>query len=148
MAGFTLGTAGFAIGLRLGSASPGVVYGLHRKLGASAFAMGALQTLAILFRPKTTHKFRKYWKSYHHFVGYACVVLAVVNVFQGFEVMGLGGSYAELGYCLALSSLLGACVALEVNAWVVFCRKAKEEKMRREGVVVESHAGAKGSGSG
>ncbi|KAJ6680542.1 CYTOCHROME B561 AND DOMON DOMAIN-CONTAINING PROTEIN [Salix purpurea] len=58
------------------------------KLGFAAFSLGALQTLALLFRPKTTNKFRKYWKSYHHFVGYACVVLGVVNVFQGFEVMG------------------------------------------------------------
>ncbi|MCI22598.1 auxin-responsive family protein, partial [Trifolium medium] len=34
------------------------------------------------------NKFRKYWKSYHHFVGYSCVVLGFVNVFQGFEVIG------------------------------------------------------------
>ncbi|KAA8526579.1 hypothetical protein F0562_008218 [Nyssa sinensis] len=85
---FFLGTVGFAIGILLGELSPGRVYGLHRKLGFAAFCLGGLQTLALLFRPKTTNKFRKYWKSYHHFVGYACVVLGVVNVFQGFEVMG------------------------------------------------------------
>lgn len=147
IAGFTLGTAGFALGLLLGSASPGVVYPLHRKLGVAAFCMGAVQMLALFFRPKATHKFRKYWKSYHHFVGYACVVVAVVNVFQGFDVMGLGRSYAKLGYCLALSSLLGACMALEVNAWVVFCRKAEEEKMRREGAP-EGHSGPKSTFSG
>ncbi|KAI3843765.1 hypothetical protein MKW92_008849 [Papaver armeniacum] len=115
--------------------SPGVVYGLHRKLGFAAFCLGGLQTMALLFRPKTTHKFRKYWKSYHHFVGYACVVLGVVNVFQGFEVMGLSRSYAKLGYCLALSSTIGVCIAMEVNGWVIFCRKAKEEKMKRDELV-------------
>ncbi|KAL3824867.1 hypothetical protein ACJIZ3_020896 [Penstemon smallii] len=129
-----LGTIGFSIGIRLGELSPGKVYGLHRKLGFAAFCLGWLQTLALLFRPKTTHKFRKYWKSYHHFVGYACVVLGVVNVFQGFEVMGESGSYAKLGYCLCLSTLIGVCIALEVNSWVIFCRKAKEEKLRREGI--------------
>ncbi|KAK3184493.1 hypothetical protein Dsin_031779 [Dipteronia sinensis] len=133
--GFFLGTVGFAMGIRLGELSPGVVYSMHKKLGFAVFSLGALQTLALLFRPKTTNKFRKYWKSYHHFVGYACVVLGVVNVFQGFEVMGEGGSYAKLGYCLCLSTLVGVCIALEVNSWVVFCRKAKEDKLRREGLI-------------
>ncbi|KAK6918759.1 Cytochrome b561/ferric reductase transmembrane [Dillenia turbinata] len=135
LSAYFIGTVGFAIGIRLGELSPGVTYGLHRKLGFAAFCLGGLQTLALLFRPKTTHKFRKYWKSYHHFVGYACVVLGVVNVFQGFEVMGEGRSYAKLGYCLSLSTVFGVCMALEVNGWVVFCRKAKEEKMKREGLV-------------
>ncbi|KAF5746145.1 hypothetical protein HS088_TW06G00310 [Tripterygium wilfordii] len=137
-----LGTVGFAIGIRLGDLSAGVVYGLHRKLGFAVFCLGSLQTLALLFRPKTTNKFRKYWKSYHHFVGYACVVLGVVNVFQGFEVMGAGGSYAKLAYCLCLSSLIGVCIALEVNSWVVFCRKSKEDKMRREGLITGSDKGS------
>ncbi|GAV74596.1 Cytochrom_B561 domain-containing protein/DUF568 domain-containing protein [Cephalotus follicularis] len=141
---FSLGSAGFGIGIRLGELSPGVVYGLHRKLGFAAFCLGALQTLALLFRPKSTNKFRKYWKSYHHFVGYACVVLGVVNVFQGFEVMGEGNSYAKLGYCLSLSTLLGICIALEVNSWVLFCRKSKEEKMKREGILI----GGSDKGSG
>lgn len=145
--GFFLGTVGFAIGIRLGELSPGVAYGLHRKLGFAAFCLGTLQTLALLFRPQTTNKFRKYWKSYHHFVGYACVVLGVVNVFQGFEAMGAGRSYAKLGYCLSLSTLIGVCIALEVNSWVIFCRKSKEDKLRREGLIGGSEKGS-ASGSG
>ncbi|KAJ9169964.1 hypothetical protein P3X46_018103 [Hevea brasiliensis] len=142
LSGFFLGTVGFAIGIRLGELSPGVVYSLHRKLGFATFCLGALQTLALLFRPKTTNKYRKYWKSYHHFVGYACVVLGVVNVFQGFEVMGESGSYPKLGYCLCLSTLVGACIALEVNSWIIFCRKSKEEKLRREGLISGSDKGS------
>lgn len=135
LTGFFLGAVGFGIGIRLGDLSPGVVYSLHRKLGFAAFCLGALQTLALLFRPKTTNKFRKYWKSYHHFVGYACVVIGVVNVFQGFEAIGYGRSYTKLGYCLCLSTLIGISIAMEVNSWVIFCRKSKEEKMRREGLI-------------
>ncbi|XP_021865063.2 cytochrome b561 and DOMON domain-containing protein At2g04850 [Spinacia oleracea] len=145
LTGFFLGTIGFAIGLRLGQLSPGKVYSLHRKLGFIAVCLGSLQTLALLFRPKTTNKYRKYWKSYHHFVGYACVVLGVVNVFQGFEAMEAGRSYAKLAYCMCLSTLIGVCIALEVNSWVVFCRKAEEEKLKREGVILnagsEKHSG-------
>ncbi|KAF5459509.1 hypothetical protein F2P56_023450 [Juglans regia] len=139
-----LGTVGFAIGIRLGEQSPGVEYGLHRKLGFAAFCLGGLQTLALLFRPKTTNKFRKYWKSYHHFVGYSCVVLGVVNVFQGFEIMGASRSYAKLGYCLGLSTLIGVSIALEVNSWVIFFRKANEERLRRERLTDKYD---KGSGS-
>lgn len=140
-----LGTVGFSIGIKLGELSPGRVYGLHRKLAFAAFCLGWLQTLALLFRPKTTHKFRKYWKSYHHFVGYACVLLGVINVFQGFEIMGEDTSYAKLAYCLCLSTLLGVCIALEVNSWVIFCRKSKEEKLRREGIFGDIYD--KGSGT-
>lgn len=133
-AGYALGAAGFALGLVMGSASPGVSYRLHRGLGIAAATAGSLQTLAVFFRPKTTNRYRKYWKSYHHLVGYGCVVVGVVNVFQGFEVMGLGESFWKLGYCVALASLVGACVALEVNAWVVFCRRQQEEKLMRRDV--------------
>ncbi|KAI5671062.1 hypothetical protein M9H77_11426 [Catharanthus roseus] len=141
----SIGTVGFAIGIRLGQLSPGRVFSLHRKLGFAVFCLGWLQTLALLFRPKTTNKFRKYWKSYHHFVGYGCVILGVVNVFQGFEVMGEGRSYAKLGYCLCLSTVIGICIVLEVNSWVVFCRKSKEDKLRREGLI--SGGSEKESGS-
>ncbi|XP_045791162.1 cytochrome b561 and DOMON domain-containing protein At2g04850-like [Trifolium pratense] len=141
---FILGTVGFAIGIRLGELSPGVEYGLHRKLGIAVFCLGALQTLALLFRPNARNKFRKYWKSYHHFVGYSCVVLGFVNVFQGFEVMGASRSYAKLSYCLGLATLIGISIALEVNSWVLFCRKSKEEKMRREGLIGTSDKGSSG----
>lgn len=135
LSAFFLGTVGFALGVRLGELSPGRVYGLHRKLGFAVFCLGSVQTVALLFRPRTTHKFRKYWKSYHHFVGYACVVLGVVNCFQGFEAMGESRSYSMLAYCLSLSTLIGVCIVLEVNGWVIFCRKSKEEKLMREGVI-------------
>lgn len=140
LVGFAMGTAGFAIGLHLGkSSSWPAVYGLHGKLGAAAFSTAALQTLALLFRPKTTHRFRRYWKSYHHLVGYTCVVLALVNVFQGFELMDLGRSYASLGYCLALSTLLGVCVALEVNAWLMSQGRTDEgAKKTSEGGIAKS----------
>ncbi|CAA0826680.1 Cytochrome b561 and DOMON domain-containing protein [Striga hermonthica] len=134
--GVFVGTVGFGLGIRLGQIRSGQAYGLHRKLGFAVFCLGWLQTMALLFRPKTTHRFRRYWKSYHHFVGYACVVLGVVNCFQGLEALGESwwSSYAKLGYSLCLSSLVGVCIALEVNSWVVFCRKAKEEKIKREGL--------------
>lgn len=132
--GFLLGTAGFATGLIMGKESIGIVYGMHRGLGIGVFCMGALQAAALVMRPGTTSRYRRYWKSYHHLVGYGCVVVGVVNVFQGMEVMGVGGgSYWRLAYCLVVATMVGGCVGLEVNGWVVFCRKVEEEKVKREG---------------
>ncbi|KAG6511533.1 cytochrome b561 and DOMON domain-containing protein At2g04850-like [Zingiber officinale] len=127
IAGYLMGAAGFAIGIVMGARSEGVEYGLHRGLGVAAVVGGGLQSAALLLRPKTTNKYRKYWKSYHHLVGYGSMVVGVVNVFQGFDVMGLGRSYWKLAYCLGLSTVVGVCVALEVNSWVVFCRRAASE---------------------
>ncbi|KAK8936508.1 hypothetical protein KSP39_PZI012201 [Platanthera zijinensis] len=126
MVGVAAGTVGFGMGVAMGGGG----HAMHRGLGIAAVTAGGLQAAAVLFRPGTTHRFRKYWKSYHHLVGYGLVVVAVVNVFQGMELMGLAGSYAKLAYCLALATLAGACAALEANAWVVFCRNAEEEKIK------------------
>ncbi|EPS62759.1 hypothetical protein M569_12030 [Genlisea aurea] len=132
-----IGTVGFGLGIKLGELSPAKTSGLHRKLGVAAFVAAWLQAAALFFRPKSTNKYRKYWKSYHHLVGYACVVLGIVNVFQGFQFAENydSSSYVKLGYCLWLSTLLGLCIVMEVNSWVIFCRKSKEEKMKRQGLV-------------
>ncbi|KAG0489092.1 hypothetical protein HPP92_007903 [Vanilla planifolia] len=141
MVGLAAGAVGFAMGVAMGRASEDVEYGTHRGLGVAAVAAGGLQAAALLFRPGTTHRFRKYWKSYHHMVGYGLVAVGVVNVFQGRNVMGIGGSYAKLAYCLTLATMAGACVALEANAWVEFCRKAEEDKLVREDFSRGSAAG-------
>ncbi|CAN6486204.1 unnamed protein product [Victoria cruziana] len=131
--GYAAGVAGWATGMRLGSLSEGVVHAMHRKLGTALFCLGTLQMMAMFFRPKKTHKFRKYWKSYHHLVGYACVVVAVVNVFQGFDVMQLhAGSPAKMAYCLVLSTIVGVCIALEVNGWLVFFRRNQEQELQSD----------------
>lgn len=128
LAGYALGATGWAIGIKLGKLSPGTVHDFHRNLGITIFALGSLQICALLFRPKKTHKLRKYWKSYHHFVGYACVIISVVNVFEGINLMQFPpDSYFKLVYSLTVSSLIGVCVVLEVNNWIVFFKAVDEE---------------------
>ncbi|KAL6330554.1 hypothetical protein AAG906_040485 [Vitis piasezkii] len=86
------------------------------------------------------------WEAFRHLL--YCLGLklptssGIVNVFQGFEVMGSSRSYAKLAYCLSLATLIGICIASEVNSWVIFCRKAKEETMRREGLIGGSEKGS------
>ncbi|KAL0925948.1 hypothetical protein M5K25_004325 [Dendrobium thyrsiflorum] len=116
MTAVVIGAVGFGLGVAMGNG----VYTLHKGLGIAVMTAGGLQAAAMFFRPAATHRCRKYWKSYHHLVGYGLVVIGVVNVFQGMELMGLGRSYAKLVYCLALATMAGASVALEVNGWVVF----------------------------
>lgn len=128
LAGYALGATGWAIGIKLGKLSPGTVHDFHRNLGITIFALGSLQICALLFRPKKTHKLRKYWKSYHHFVGYACVIISVVNVFEGINLMQFPpDSYFKLVYSLTVSSLIGVSVVLEVNNWIVYFKGVDEE---------------------
>ncbi|GLJ12511.1 hypothetical protein SUGI_0192390 [Cryptomeria japonica] len=126
MTGYGIGVAGWAIGLKLGKMSQGVSHNFHRNLGIVIFTLGTLQIFALLFRPKKAHKLRKYWKSYHHFVGYACLIISIVNVFEGINLMGL--STVKLLYSLAISSLIGLCVVLEVNSWIMFFKSKREEE--------------------
>lgn len=128
LAGYAMGATGWAIGIKLGKLSKGKTNDFHRNLGITIFALGSIQICALLFRPKKTHKLRKYWKSYHHFVGYTCVIISVVNVFEGINLMQLpSDSYVKLVYSLTISSLIGVCVVLEVNNWIVFFKGVSEE---------------------
>ncbi|RVW95145.1 Cytochrome b561 and DOMON domain-containing protein [Vitis vinifera] len=80
------------------------------------------------------------WEAFRHLL--YCLGPNYQQVQEGFEVMGSSRSYAKLAYCLSLATLIGICIASEVNSWVIFCRKAKEETMRREGLIGGSEKGS------
>eukprot|EP01018_Ginkgo_biloba_P007678 Gb_30013 [translate_table: standard] len=119
--GYILGVAGSAIGLKLGSYSKGIVFSQHRNIGISLFIVGTLQVLALLLRPKKRHKFRKYWNVYHHTIGYAVIVLSVVNIFKGFDILKPEDKWKR-AYIGVISSLGGIAVALEIMSWIIFFR--------------------------
>lgn len=139
LTGYAMGAMGWAIGIKLGKQSLGAMNDFHRKLGITIFSLGSIQICALLFRPKKTHKLRKYWKSYHHFVGYTCVIISVVNVFEGISLLQLSpDSYVKLVYSLTLSSLIGVFVVLEVNNWIVFFRDVDENDNNAIAVKMEN----------
>uniref|UniRef100_A0A0D6R3Z4 Cytochrome b561 and DOMON domain-containing protein n=1 Tax=Araucaria cunninghamii TaxID=56994 RepID=A0A0D6R3Z4_ARACU len=122
ISGYALGVAGWATGLKLGSYSKGVVYNKHRNIGFALFAFGTLQMFALLLRPNKEHKLRKYWNIYHHSVGYAIVVLSIVNIFEGFDILHPRNKWKH-AYIAVIASLGGVALLLEIISWIAFFQK-------------------------
>lgn len=124
--GYGVGVSGWATGMKLGKESRGVTYTDHRNIGIAVFALGTLQVLALFLRPKKEHKFRVYWNTYHHSVGYAVIVLGVVNIFKGMSILGVEQRW-RTAYIAAVCVLLVAAAALEAVTWGVVLRRRKAD---------------------
>ncbi|XP_061969868.1 cytochrome b561 and DOMON domain-containing protein At4g17280-like [Populus nigra] len=122
--GYAVGVAGWATGIKLGSDSPGITYNTHRKLGITIFALGTLQVLALLLRPKPDHKYRLYWNIYHHTIGYTTVILSIINIFEGFEALDREKNWkkAYIGVLIFLGSV---AVVLEAVTWLIVIKRKK-----------------------
>eukprot|EP00250_Pteridium_aquilinum_P013410 c21323_g1_i1 orf=222-1457(-) len=130
LAGYALGVAGWATGLRLGSYSVGVVYHKHRNVGIALFAVATLQVTALLLRPKKDHKIRKAWNIYHYTLGTTILVLGILNIFYGFDILSPPGKWrrAYIGVLIALAALT---VCLELLSWIhTYMRKSSQNKIQ------------------
>ncbi|KAF9669594.1 hypothetical protein SADUNF_Sadunf14G0123700 [Salix dunnii] len=122
--GYAVGVAGWATGIKLGSDSPGVTYGTHRNLGIIIFALGTLQVLALLMRPKPDHKYRRYWNIYHHTIGYTTVVLSIGNIFEGFDVLESENNW-KTAYIGVLVFLGVVTAVMEALTWFIVIKRKK-----------------------
>ncbi|KAF4399496.1 hypothetical protein G4B88_022579 [Cannabis sativa] len=84
---YIVGVAGWGTGLKLGSDSVGITQNPHRNIGIALFCLGTLQVFALLLRPKKDHKYRLYWNIYHHTIGYAVIILSIINIYEGFDIL-------------------------------------------------------------
>lgn len=143
-AGYALGVAGWATGLKLGSYSKGVVYNQHRSIGMAIFAFGTLQVFALLLRPKKDHKFRRYWNVYHHSLGYTVIVLSILNMFKGFDILRPDNKWKR-AYIIVISTLGGITVVLEIISWIIYFRR-RASKASRTSNSAASNGGRKRPG--
>ncbi|KAK8576059.1 hypothetical protein V6N13_032625 [Hibiscus sabdariffa] len=123
---YVVGVAEWGTGLKLGSESPGIQFDTHRTIGIVLFSLGTLQVFALLLRPKPDHKYRLYWNIYHHLVGYAVIILSVINVFKGFDILKPDKKWknAYIGVIVALAS---SAVLLEAYTWFVVVKRKRSE---------------------
>ncbi|KAL6967953.1 hypothetical protein U1Q18_033756 [Sarracenia purpurea var. burkii] len=120
--GYVIGVAGWGTGLKLGSESKGIQYTGHRNIGIALFCLATLQVFALFLRPKKDHKFRLYWNFYHHGIGYAVIILGIINVFKGLYILNPAKKWKS-AYIVVIA-LLGAIVLLlEVITWAVVLRR-------------------------
>ncbi|RRT42747.1 hypothetical protein B296_00056893 [Ensete ventricosum] len=92
----------------------------HKTLGIFVLALGGLQVMAVLMRPKKEAKARKYCNWYHHNVGRVAIVCAVANIFFG---LWLAKEARDRSYGYGIF----------VGVWVVVCFVLEE--WRRKHVV-------------
>lgn len=119
---YVIGVTGWAIGLDLGAKSKGIEYTSHRIIGIVLFCIATLQMFAFFLRPKKDHKYRVYWNVYHHGIGYAIIVLGIINVFKGLEMLRPAKAW-KLGYVLFLSGLGAITLCLETITWALVLKK-------------------------
>jgi hypothetical protein len=146
---YIVGLSGFGTGLKLGSDSEGIEYDTHRTLAIVLATFATLQVFALFLRPNKDHKLRFYWNVYHHLVGYATIIISIVNVFKGFEALGdfVGDRYKNWkhAYIGIIGALGGIAVFLEAYTWMVVLKRKQIENKTSNGV--NGANGANGYGS-
>jgi hypothetical protein len=84
--------------------------------------------LAVVLRPKKDSKVRPFWNIYHHTIGYACIILIIVNIFEGFHLLQPAGKWRR-AYVAVLIVLGVIALVLEVLTWIVWFRRRSQKKM-------------------
>ncbi|KAF8014685.1 hypothetical protein BT93_H0482 [Corymbia citriodora subsp. variegata] len=121
---YAIGVAGWGTGMKLGSESKGFQYTGHRNIGIALFAVATVQIFALFLRPKKDHKYRFYWNIYHHSLGYAILVLGILNVFKGLNILQPDNKWKS-AYIILISVLGGVAVVLELVTWIVVLKRKK-----------------------
>ncbi|TYI19885.1 hypothetical protein ES332_A07G196100v1 [Gossypium tomentosum] len=119
---YAVGVAGWATGIRLGSDSAGVTHNPHRNIGITLFCLATLQVFALLLRPNKDHKYRLYWNIYHHSVGYAVIILSIINIFDGFDILKPDDHWERI-YIGILIFLGVVATLLEGFTWYIVLRR-------------------------
>ncbi|KAB2086224.1 hypothetical protein ES319_A04G014500v1 [Gossypium barbadense] len=150
--GYILGTAGWGLGLFLGHESKYYTFHSHRVLGICIFGFTTLQILAFQFKPTQEDEYRKHWNVYHHFLGYALLVMIPVNIYKGIKLLKPNNITWKWTYNGILVLLGVVVLALEIVTWAIFlykkcCRKTAEESSPRRVEIEEDNKGQTKEGS-
>uniref|UniRef100_A0A2N9EQC4 Cytochrome b561 domain-containing protein n=1 Tax=Fagus sylvatica TaxID=28930 RepID=A0A2N9EQC4_FAGSY len=141
---YIIGLAGWAIGIKLGNQSTSVEYTPHRIIGIFVFVLGTLQVFALLLRPNKDHKFRFHWNIYHRGFGYLVIILAIINIFKGFNILNPDKKWKN-AYIGVISVLAINALWLEAYTWYVVLKRRKSISVEKTPQGVN---GANGYGAG
>ncbi|CAA2956130.1 Hypothetical predicted protein [Olea europaea subsp. europaea] len=121
IAGYILGSSGWAMGLWLGNQSKYYSFHIHRIFGIIIFTFTTIQIFALRLKPKRSDPFRGYWNMYHHFLGYSLLALISFNIFKGISILKPNDTW-KWGYIGILGFLTTTALALEVFTWSKFIK--------------------------
>lgn len=84
---------------------------------------------ALFLRPAKDHKYRLFWNIYHHSIGYAILILSIVNVFKGLDILNPAKQWKST-YIIILAVLGGIAVLLEAVTWIVVLKRRSSESTK------------------
>lgn len=131
VSGYIVGVAGWATGIHLGNQSKGIRYTSHRVIGILIFCFATVQAFALLLRPRKDHKLRLFWNIYHHSLGYAIIVLSIVNIFKGFDILDPEKKWKR-AYIGVLIGLGAVAVVLEAITWLIVINRKKSGEVHHK----------------
>lgn len=91
-----------------------------------------LQIFALFLRPKKEHKYRFYWNIYHHTLGYAILILSILNVFKGLDILNPAKHWRST-YIIVIISLGAIALLLEAITWVVVLKRRSTKSTKPYG---------------
>ncbi|XP_028059066.1 serine/threonine-protein kinase AFC2-like [Camellia sinensis] len=114
--------------------APEVILGLGWSYPCDVWSVGCVlvelcSVFALLLRPRKDHKFRFYWNIYHHSMGYAIVILGIINVFKGLDIL-LPANKWRSAYIIVISGLGIIAILLEAITWVVVLRRKSNKSTK------------------
>lgn len=125
LSAYIIGVVGWGTGLRLGSESEGIQFSSHRNIGITLFCLATIQIFALFLRPSKDHKYRFYWNIYHYSFGYAIIILAIVNIFRGFDILNPEEKW-KLAYIILIIALAVIALLLEAITWSVVLKRNRK----------------------
>ncbi|GJX82255.1 cytochrome b561 and DOMON domain-containing protein-like protein [Tanacetum coccineum] len=126
---YAIGVAGWGTGLKLGSESKGITFSTHRNIGITLFCLATVQVFALFLRPNKDHKLRFYWNIYHHGIGYAILVLGILNVFKGLDILSPESKWRS-AYIIVISTLGAIALLLEIITWIVTLKRKSSKSTK------------------
>ncbi|KAL9275863.1 Cytochrome b561 and DOMON domain-containing protein [Drosera capensis] len=108
---YAIGVAGWATGLKLGSENCFQEPSLHWN---RSLLPGHCTDFCVVHKAEEgEHKLRLYWNIYHHSIGYAIIILGVINFCKGLSILNPEHKW-KLAYTTVLIALGGISALLEV----------------------------------
>ncbi|XP_040991028.1 cytochrome b561 and DOMON domain-containing protein At3g25290-like [Juglans microcarpa x Juglans regia] len=126
---YAIGVAGWGTGLKLGSESQGIQHSRHRNIGIAVFCLATVQIFALFLRPKKDHKYRLYWNIYHHGIGYAILILGIINIFKGYDILQPAKKWKS-AYIIVIIVLGAIALLLEAITWIVVLRRKSSKSTK------------------
>lgn len=96
---------------------------------SDVFFLLIYQIFALFLRPKKDNKYRFYWNIYHHSLGYAIIVLGIINVFKGYDILNPEKKWKP-AYVIVIAALGAFALLLEAVTWIVVLRRKSNQSTK------------------